>query len=197
MGLRFNKSIKAFSGLEAAIVLIAFVIVAAIFSYIVLNMGFYSSEKVKTTVTKGTEQTSSVLQISGDIIGKDLDTIPGNKIDEIQLIIRNSLSSSAVDITPGKTTVSFTYEEGGIHNSSVYTDINQVKWLAKSNDDILLDPGEQIELKIPLLEVNNGEPAAVSPGHTFKIEVIPPEGHPVSATCKVPVVINKVVALSC
>ena len=35
-----NNSSDAFTGLEAAIVLIAFVVVAAVFSYIILSAGF-------------------------------------------------------------------------------------------------------------------------------------------------------------
>ena len=36
-----NTNSDAFTGLEAAIVLIAFVVVAAVFSYVVLGAGFF------------------------------------------------------------------------------------------------------------------------------------------------------------
>jgi len=39
------KSDDAFTGLEAAIVLIAFVVVAAVFSYVVLGAGFFTTQK--------------------------------------------------------------------------------------------------------------------------------------------------------
>ena len=35
---------NGFTGLEAAIVLIAFVVVAAVFSYVVLGAGFYTTQ---------------------------------------------------------------------------------------------------------------------------------------------------------
>ncbi|MEA3282061.1 MAG: archaellin/type IV pilin N-terminal domain-containing protein, partial [Euryarchaeota archaeon] len=50
MRLFNNKLLKderAFTGLEAAIVLTAFVVVAAVFSYVVLGAGFFTSEKSK------------------------------------------------------------------------------------------------------------------------------------------------------
>ena len=43
----FNKLLKddkAFTGLEAAIVLTAFVVVAAVFSYVVLGAGFFTTD---------------------------------------------------------------------------------------------------------------------------------------------------------
>ena len=41
------KNEKGFTGLEAAIVLIAFVVVAAVFSYVMLGAGFYTTQKSK------------------------------------------------------------------------------------------------------------------------------------------------------
>ena len=41
------KDKRAFTGLEAAIVLTAFVVVAAVFSYVVLGAGFVTIDKAK------------------------------------------------------------------------------------------------------------------------------------------------------
>ncbi|MCV0366716.1 MAG: flagellin, partial [Nitrosopumilus sp.] len=40
-------------GVESAIVMIAFVIVAAALAFVVLNMGFTTSQKAKTTIISG------------------------------------------------------------------------------------------------------------------------------------------------
>ena len=58
-------SSDAFTGLEAAIVLIAFVVVAAVFSYVVLGAGFYTSQKSQETVYKSVEQATSNIQLGG------------------------------------------------------------------------------------------------------------------------------------
>ena len=42
---------KAFSGLEAAIVLIAFVVVAAVFSYVMLGAGFFEGNGAGDTIS--------------------------------------------------------------------------------------------------------------------------------------------------
>ena len=60
---------KAFTGLEAAIVLTAFIVVAAVFSYMVLGAGFFSTEKAKEVVHTGVETTTSSAELAGDVIG--------------------------------------------------------------------------------------------------------------------------------
>jgi archaeal flagellin FlaB len=64
---------NAFTGLEAAIVLIAFVVVAAVFSYVVLGAGFFTTQKAQETVHTSVQQASSTLEISGNVYG----TAPG------------------------------------------------------------------------------------------------------------------------
>jgi len=60
---------RGITGLETAIVLIAFVVVASVFAFAVLSTGLLSSEKSKETVLGGLEETSSTLSIRGDVIG--------------------------------------------------------------------------------------------------------------------------------
>lgn len=64
-----RKDKRGFTGLEAAIVLTAFVVVAAVFSYVVLNAGFFTSQKSKEVVHTGVEQVTSSFELAGDIIG--------------------------------------------------------------------------------------------------------------------------------
>ena len=68
----FNKLLKderAFTGLEAAIVLTAFVVVAAVFSYVVLGAGFFTSEKSKEVIHTGVEQATSSMELGGYVVG--------------------------------------------------------------------------------------------------------------------------------
>jgi len=54
-------------GIEAAIVLIAFVIVAAALAFVVLNMGFSTTQKAKTAIIAAIEEAGSSMEISGKI----------------------------------------------------------------------------------------------------------------------------------
>ena len=65
---RFRKEQSGITGLETAIVLIAFVVVAAVFAFTVLTTGLFTSEKAKETALAGVATTSSSLVIKGAII---------------------------------------------------------------------------------------------------------------------------------
>ena len=54
-------------GIESAIVLIAFVIVAAALAFVVLNMGFATSQKAKTSIIATLGEAGSSLEISGKV----------------------------------------------------------------------------------------------------------------------------------
>ncbi|WP_371503794.1 archaellin/type IV pilin N-terminal domain-containing protein [Nitrosopumilus adriaticus] len=56
-------------GVESAIVMIAFVIVAAALAFVVLNMGFTTSQKAKTTIIAGLGESSSSMQVAGKVTG--------------------------------------------------------------------------------------------------------------------------------
>ena len=64
-----RKDKRAFTGLEAAIVLTAFVVVAAVFSYVVLNAGFFTTQKSKEVIHTSVEQATSSAELSGNVIG--------------------------------------------------------------------------------------------------------------------------------
>lgn len=73
---KFQK-VEAFTGLEAAIVLIAFVVVAAVFSYVVLGAGFFTTQQAQKVVYSGMSQASSNLVILGEVYGDATGTSQG------------------------------------------------------------------------------------------------------------------------
>ena len=73
-----SRKRKGFTGLEAAIVLTAFVVVAAVFSYVVLNAGFFTTQKSKEVVHTGVEQATSSVELAGDVIGYGWKKAPGS-----------------------------------------------------------------------------------------------------------------------
>jgi len=60
---------KGFTGLEAGIVLTAFVVIAAVFAYVVLNAGFFSIQKTEEVIHTGIKQATSSAELAGDVIG--------------------------------------------------------------------------------------------------------------------------------
>jgi len=63
-----KKTHRGVIGIESAIVMIAFVIVAAALSFVVLNMGLSTTQQAKTTISTGLSEASSSMMISGDVI---------------------------------------------------------------------------------------------------------------------------------
>ena len=109
---RFIKNDKGFTGLEAAIVLIAFVVVAAVFSYVMLGAGFYTTQKSQEVVHTGVAQASSSIAPSGDIIVKGADADPlgaagaGGAASQITFYVTNTAGGTDVDMD--KTIISYT-----------------------------------------------------------------------------------------
>src|SRR5208337_2880370 len=70
------KQNRGMVGIEAAIVLIAFVIVAAAFAFMVVNMGLFATQSSKQTIQTGLSEASSPLVVDGDIMVRANTTAP-------------------------------------------------------------------------------------------------------------------------
>lgn len=105
------------TGLETAIILIAFVVVAAVFAYTTLSAGLFSTQKSAEAVYSGLERTQSTLEIRGGVIayassgtGSGADTVDrsngtsnlstsGSIVTRIQFTIANVLGGEPVNIS--------------------------------------------------------------------------------------------------
>ena len=66
---RFGHDQRGITGLETAIILIAFVVVASVFAYTVLSAGIFSSEKSKETIHVGIDNAESTMELVGEVKG--------------------------------------------------------------------------------------------------------------------------------
>jgi len=124
--LRTRKARKGIVGIEAAIVLIAFVIVAAALAFVTLNMGFYTTQKSKETMKTGLEEATSALEVDGSVIGA-VDT-SAEAVWAIAIPIKLSSGRSPVDLT--KVAITITTE-----NKTVYLTVSE------QNPEIQTSPG--------------------------------------------------------
>jgi flagellin FlaB len=117
--MRNNYSTDAFTGLEAAIVLIAFVVVAAVFSYVVLGAGFFTSQTAQSTVHTGVAQASSSIELVGNVYG-----IADSNKDHLKYInLTVALTAGGTPVDLSGMVVSYNDNKGG-HNSNVAFDQN-------------------------------------------------------------------------
>ena len=154
------------TGLETAIVLIAFVVVAAVFAFVVLSTGLFSSERGKETVYAGLAKTRGSMELTGGVIA-DSDT---TKLTGITFDLTLAAGGDQVNLNPLDTT-----NRTVISYQDAHTTVNNVDYTASAitgNGDKLLEQGELFEIKIDLVA------AAVTIGtnQTFTFEVKPPQG---------------------
>ena len=143
---------RGITGLETAIVLIAFVVVASVFAFAVLSTGLLSSEKSKETVLGGLEETSSTLSIRGDIVGDAnagktaIDTVKFTLTSAAQAADAVDLSSTGVVITYLDSDQALNCTNGSGSGSSYC--FWTTSWIIGSGD--LVDPGEQVDVTVDL-----------------------------------------------
>jgi len=88
------KQNRGIVGIEAAIVLIAFVVIAAAMAYVVINMGLYSSQKAKSTIDRGIQEATSALTLDGFITGYT----NASKLQYLAIPLKLAVSQEEVDM---------------------------------------------------------------------------------------------------
>jgi len=88
---------KALTGLETAIILIAFVVVAAAFAFAVLNMGFFTTQKSSEVMQAGLEETLSSVEIAGSVIARS----SSGQISNITIYVKSAVGKNPVDMRSG------------------------------------------------------------------------------------------------
>ncbi len=59
---------RGITGLETAIVLIAFVVVSSVFAFAALSTGLFSSDKAKETIQAGLAETRGSMELKGSVV---------------------------------------------------------------------------------------------------------------------------------
>ena len=100
-----KSSHRGIVGVESAIILIGFVVVAAALAVVVLNMGFSATQKSKTTIVSGLSSAGTGLQVSGKVIGAG--HISDAKVNVTGIPIKIASSGNPVDLDPAFTAIKF------------------------------------------------------------------------------------------
>jgi len=99
-----NHTSRGIIGMEAAIVLIAFVIVAAALAFVVLNLGFATSQKAKTSIISALGETGSI-SISGKVIGSA--PVAGGVMNAVMIPLKLTSGGESVDLNTTRATISY------------------------------------------------------------------------------------------
>ena len=199
------KGQRGITGLETAIILIAFVVVASVFAYTVLSAGIFSSEKGREAIGSGIGTTTSAMSITGKIIAKDTD---GDKdVDLIVFTIASVLGQeSNIDLAVTTDTNGdglLSDEANKVHTTVIsyfdrdYT-IADITWtkqgLGKNDGDDILEAGEKFQITVDLKALPTSNPLVAY--DSFTIELKPPAGAPIVFSKTIPAVTSAVMTLN-
>ncbi len=117
--IRKGKSRRGVIGVESAIVMIAFVIVAAALAFVVLNMGFSATQKAKTAIVASLDESSSTMEIAGKVTGSG-SPIQG-KLNVTAVPLKLAAGGTAVNLNVG--TMAVKYYTGTVQYDNIYAGI--------------------------------------------------------------------------
>ena len=118
---KMHRDERGITGLETAIILIAFVVVASVFAYTVLSAGIFSSQKGQEAVYTGLEQARSTVELKGDVVAKANATA----VQELIFSVGNALDGEAIDLTDttGDNVTVISYSSSGDRTEQLRTDL--------------------------------------------------------------------------
>ena len=201
---------RGVTGLETAIILIAFVVVASVFAYTVLSAGLFSSEKGKEAIHAGLEQARGTMEVVGGIIAKDEGNVNYSStgaddiVDLIIFTVANALDGEPIDLT---TTIDsnddgdLSDESGQTHTTIItYIDetqrVDDIAWtkaeVGKGDGDDLLEPGEKMQITVNVSQLTT----ALDADNKFTIEIKPDRGSALLLERILPAVIDDVMYLN-
>jgi len=213
-----TQSKRGILGIESAIVMIAFVVVAAALAFVVLNAGFGTTQQAKTTISSGLEEASSALEIAGKIVG-NATTGSNANITAITIPIKVSGGASSVNvekaltavryISTGNTNISYDNIYNGTLSSKTYSNFTQavndarqngkpckdtsktcafIWWSSARNNNDIIDPGETAALTI--LFKSADRPRALD---EIKSEIVVAKGAVLTIERQVPTLTTQIV----
>ena len=203
--MKWLSNRKGFTGLEAAITLIAFITVAAVFSYILLGAGFFATQKGQEVVHTGVRQVSSSFEIVGTIVGYGNST--SKTLNGTTFTIQLAAGGQPIDLN--NTIITVTAPKHGwkvdlhYNNSSTRSDLENnatkdkfsVYWVVTENGDSYLEEFEKAQIYINLTAIYKDGNTPLEPNDEFLIEIRPPEGAGYPIALKVPPTIDPTMVL--
>jgi flagellin FlaB len=157
---RILKDESGITALETAIILIAFVVVAAVFAFTILQAGTFSTERDREAIYGGIEQVSSSMEVVGSVKATDINT-PDDYVDDVIFELRTVSGGSGVDMDA----VSYSYSDPSTYVAEITC---TESWLVGAGS--MLEANEIVEVTCEV------DAANLAKSTQFQLEVKPPTG---------------------
>jgi flagellin FlaB len=189
---RVHREERGITGLETAIILIAFVVVATVFAFVVLTTGIFSSERGKETVFAGLQKARGTMEVRGGVVATATGTAPDLTVDDIFFAVATTAGGESIPLDPdadqNRTVVAYR-DSNTVDNDVVYTITSIV-----GDGDTLLEPGELMLMSIDRATGIDGPPTMG--GNTrFTLELQTPVGAVLDITRQLPTELAEVMQL--
>ena len=166
---------RGITGLETAIVLIAFVVVSSVFAFAALSTGLFTTDKAKETIHAGLSEARGTMELKGSMVATTDVSGSGGVVTELVFHVANAAAGEAIDLSQGNTIIRYTdYRQTANLNAA---DEFSVDDMGTGDGDSMLERGEVFEIKI--LNMNNATgdiDLTLGTDTQFTLEVIPPKG---------------------
>ncbi|MCK9276769.1 MAG: flagellin [Methanoculleus sp.] len=177
---RGDRDDRAFTGLEAAIVFIAFIVVASVFAYVVLGAGMVTSQKNQEVMHAALSDAGSALRPGYTVIAK-LDNDKGF-LNFIEFDLETTTDLAAIEMrsmtyTAATRDTLITFPPGDSRVTET--------WRYRKDAGDLLEAGEVVTVN---LDVRN---VGIRRGDTFTLDMTAAGGATASLTRTVPAGIDK------
>jgi len=194
------------TGLETAIILVAFVITAAAFAFVVLNMGFLTAEKAQSVISAGMTEASSSLLMDSGLVGQ-FENVTGSQqyayLERLTFYIKLSQGHTPVDLSSDKLVATYTNSRchGVIYSSAVANGTIMTVKGVNSDGDQLLEVGEKYRVTIDFSAIDPAdmEPAGADvyarPYEEFRVELRPSTGAVLAIERLIPAVYTAVMVM--
>ena len=169
---------QGITGLETAIVLIAFVVVSSVFAFAALSTGLFTTDRAKETIHAGLKQARSTLELRGSLLAEATAGTTGT-VTVLRFQVANAAAGEPIDLTPGRSVIKYT-DTTVTCNFDAASEFDTVV-IGSGDSDTLLEAGEVFEVRIgptsnltALLVACGG--VSLPTNRTFSLEVIPTKG---------------------
>ena len=186
---------RGLTGLETAIILIAFVIVAAAFAFAVLNLGFSSTQKSGEVLKAGLEEATSSIELAGSVIAMGENASGTMKVANITLYVKTAVGKRPVDMSTNTLVISYLdpYKAVDRLTRGSEADVEEIQ----GDGDTLLEYGEVWKVVIHVDQIYNGiANVQLQPNDVVTIEIKPSTGSILKVERMLPPAIDYVMDLA-
>ncbi len=204
---RIHSREKGITGLETAIILIAFVVVAAVFAYTVLSAGLFSTQKSSEAVYSGLKEAQSTMELKGAVLAFE-DQVETTEVGWFKFTLAPALKGEPINFTAPTDDSGMAAAASSNVVTISYVDqyqrIDDIYWtateLGDGDGDALLEVGERFEICVT--STTDGSMFSdilttdITASRNCTLEIKPPSGAILVIERTIPAVVDDVMNLN-